>query len=191
MVYRIKKWFLTLISDIYLHKYPIFLLYKPKLHKLKGYQIRQIINIIEPGDILLRVLGTYINSLFTPGFWSHSALYIGNDEINHAVGNGVVKEDLLDFCRCDSICILRVKREYQNRILNALQNSNKMELANTPYDFDFSNGNGQVYCTEFINDCYDNLFHYDFSDISLDCQILLPDGIYNSDKVEKIIEFRN
>lgn len=51
---QLPEFLLQFVGDTYLHKYPLFTVYKPSHHRVKGYEIRQIINTIKPGDILLR-----------------------------------------------------------------------------------------------------------------------------------------
>lgn len=50
---------------------------------------------MQRGDILLRRYDGYVNTLFTPGFWGHAALCVSANDVIHAVGVGVVREDLM------------------------------------------------------------------------------------------------
>ena len=182
---KIPKWLSKLTSEIYLHKYPFFLLYKPQLHQIKGYQIREILNLIQPGDIFLRSFKGYLNTILVNG-WGHAALYIGENTIIHSIGEGVLKEDLLDFCRIDEIAILRVKcsQNQKNMAISRITN-----FIGIKYDYDFSNKNSKYYCSEIIDVSYNGLFATDYKKV-LDRMIISPDDLFNSKKVEIIYNSR-
>ena len=108
-------------ADIHISKYPMFVSYKPKFHKLNGTQIRDILNKLQPGDILLRSYDGYLNSILTPGFWSHSAIYMGENLVSHVVKAGLEIEDILNFCKTDHICVLRFKSNNTDLILEVLR----------------------------------------------------------------------
>jgi len=165
---------LKIFGDIKVYKFPFFLLYDPGSYLIKGNETREIMNTLEPGDILIRGYNNYLDGYFIPGFFSHSALYLGNvpNENNiqlipstreqfyaegeqiiiHAMAEGVFMEDLLNFCRCDYIVVLRPPDVTQEDIDN-IYNRALMQLG-TPYDFkfDFSRYNN-LSCTEFVYLC--------------------------------------
>ncbi len=173
-----------LTGDIYLTYKPMFLMYHPTLHLLKGDEIRQIINTVLPGDILLRRYNGYLNTILTGGYYGHAGLYIGGNKVIHAVSRGVIEEDLLDFCRTDGICILSTNKNTECAIAKAKR------LIGKPYDYSFSSKNKKYYCTELINVCYDGLF--DKNRIkTFGKNVLLPDAIFNSKEIKFKIEFRH
>jgi hypothetical protein len=110
--------------------------------------------------------------------------------IIHAIGEGVVKEDLLDFCRADSICVLRVKNVTDEQVHDAISIAIELEKARTAYDYKFQSKNGTVYCTELVDTAYNNLLK-DSYEVKYGNNILLPDGIYKSTVLEIIIEFKH
>ena len=174
-------------SDIYLSKYPMFLLYKPTFHKLKGKDIRKIIDNLQVGDILLRRFDGYLNTILTPGFWGHSAVYIGENKILHSVSQGVCEEDILDFCRTDSLCILRrIKFDVNNFIQKVIYVKEK----DIKYDFEFEKNDDEYYCTELVNYLHDNIFEDDFKEIAGKL-ILTPDAIYKNSNIFLVFGFRN
>ena len=187
---QLPKWLLHSFADIRLDKRPMFFNYKLQQHKVKGAEIRKLLNKLIPGDILLYKHNGYLSGYFTPGFWAHAALYIGDNTIIHAIGEGVVREDILDFCRVDNIACVRVIDASQEKIQTAIDYALLNEAKHTKYDYNFISDNGKVYCTELVHEAYGNLFKDEFTTV-LDHNSLLPDGIYNSKKVEKIIEFRH
>jgi len=179
------KFIVKLTGDIYLFKFPMWFSYKPSHHKVKGFQVRRILDLVHPGDILLRRYNGYLNTFFTPGFWGHAALYVGDNNIIHAVGEGVIEEDILDFSRCDSVCLLRPRVEF-NEKNDAITKAINLKNNHTQYDYKFQANNGTVYCTELVDTCYNNIFCFDYNEIAGN-KILLPDGIYKSKKVDIIL----
>jgi uncharacterized protein YycO len=177
-------------GDIYLHKFPFWCIYKPLIHKVKGHEVREVLKVLEPGDILLRRYDGYLNTFFTPGFWGHAALYAGKDEIIHAIGKGVITEDILDFCRTDSIAVLRLKNIKKDEIDKAINIAGKYAKECCEYDYRFEDGNGKVYCSELINECYNNCLKKDYS-MHLGNNVLTPDGIFNSPRITRILAFKH
>jgi len=74
---RLQTTFLKIIGDIKYHPWPLFFIYDPKGFQVKGYEVREVINTVRPGDILLRGYDRYLSDLFIPGYFSHAALYVG------------------------------------------------------------------------------------------------------------------
>lgn len=180
-------------GDILIHKYPPFVIWKPQHYKIKGNEVREILNKIEPGDILLRRFDGYLNTLLTPGFWGHGAIYAVDNIVIHAVKEGVVQEDILEFTRCDSIAVLRVidkSEDYALKINNALYSAFRMNLEKFQYDYDMIRGNKKVYCTEFVDECFGGLFEEQYETF-LGNRVLAPDGIFRSDKVEKVLVIKH
>ena len=193
MSFKIKlpKWLIRIVGHIYISKRPLWISYKPELHKVKGNEIRQILDLVKPGDILLRRYDGYLNTYFTPGFWSHAAICVDNNNIIHSVGEGVIKEDIINFCRCDSVTIIRIKPEYITKedIDIAIERAYRMVNNKVQYDYDFMDNNGKVYCTELLNQCFSSLFNDDFVKY-MGRNLILPDPMFNSKKVDKVIEFK-
>lgn len=155
MFYNIKKFFLYHFSELQFFKFPMFILWGNSHYKIKGHDQRQILNLIKPGDILLRRYDRYVSGLMIPGYFTHSAIYVGDNDVVHMLKDGIMKEDILTFMRCDNIAILR------NR--NELRSSRSVELAKeqyvnkVEYDFEFDfDDKGRMSCTELCSFCYDN-----------------------------------
>jgi hypothetical protein len=120
---------LTIFGDLKMYRFPMFFLYDPGGYRVKGEDAREAINRVRPGDILLRGYENYVDGYFIPGYFSHAGLYIGNvaegdyhlverprgqkmfrtgkQMVIHSMAEGVFIEDLLNFCRCDYMAILR------------------------------------------------------------------------------------
>jgi uncharacterized protein YycO len=183
----IPKWILKLSGKLYFCKNPMFVSYNPAHHKVTGVETRQILKLIKPGDILLRRYDGYLNTLCTPGFWGHAAICIG-DNVIHAVGEGVIEEDLLDFCRTDSIAVLRVNK----KLLTGLAINNAIKMLGKPYDYDFSPYGGTakldaMYCTKLVDYAYGHLFNDEYT-YDTGTPILVPDSIEKSEHVKIIIK---
>jgi len=187
---NIPIWISKAIGKIYITKTPFFIMWNPKLHKLKGHEIRDIQNNLKPGDILLRRYDGYLNTYFTPGYWGHSGLAISENKVIHAIGKGVIKEDILDFCRADSIALLRFKEITDENINRAIQIAEQMVIRKVKYDFQFADKNKNIYCTELINECYGEIF-YDCYTFIAGKYILLPDHMQKSELLNTIIEFKH
>lgn len=69
--------FLTVFGDIKFYRFPFFLVYDPGSYQVKGEDVRELLDILQPGDILLRAYTNYLDGKFIPGLFSHAALYYG------------------------------------------------------------------------------------------------------------------
>ncbi len=194
------KWMIQFTADTYLSTKPMFIQYKPSHHKVKGISFEYIRSVIEPADILLRRYNGYLNTQFTKGFYGHAGGYIGKEDHNlngriikdvptviHALGEGVVKETLADFCRTDSVCVIRLglNDEEKSYFIHKLNT-----LLGAKYDYKFKSGNNNYYCTELIDMAVANKFKHLYSDY-LGKRVLLPDGIYYDYKSNIVYEEKN
>lgn len=189
MKLSLPKFMLKLPGDLYFCKRPLWFSYKPMFHKIKGAEIRLILNSVKEGDILFRRYDGYLDTILMPSFWCHAALYVGNNQVVQAVGAGVGYEDILDFCRCDSLALYRpIVDSYQ--ISSALVKANELVIAKTCYDWKFEKNNDSVYCTELVNECYKGLFNEDYRIIAGN-SVITPDGLSHSRLMNLILEFIN
>jgi hypothetical protein len=186
---QLPKWLIKLSGELYLHNYLLWLVFRPHHYTMSGSDVRNILDHVKPGDILLRRYNGYVNTLFTPGFWGHAALCVNANEVIHALGVGVVREDLITFCRTDSVAVLRLKEVEPRAIEQAIGCAEAHEKARTAYDYQFKDKNHAVYCTELVNVCYNGKFNNDFQVIAGNC-ILTPDGLRWSDLVSPVVECR-
>jgi len=138
-------------------------------YQIKGHHMREILGILEPGDVLLRRYSHYIGSLLVPGYWSHAAFYSGDDDVIHMLGKGITKEDILTFMRCDDIGILRCKNN--NLIQPAIGKAEELHEQKIGYDYDFKCDNKNLYCSEFIYSIFGEPEEIKFS------KFVLPDDL--------------
>lgn len=153
--YKLWSKFLTFVGDIKIFRFPFFMVYDPNYFKMTGSKIIELMEIIEPGDIILRGFDNYLDGKFIPDKlgYSHGAIYIGNNEIIHAVAEGVSKINIVEFCECDRIAVFRPKKGMRK----AVQNAKRFLKDSIPYDFGFENGVSSLYCFELCGECYPNL----------------------------------
>ena len=182
MKLKLPKFLLEMSGHVYLHKYPMFLVYRPDIHRVHGKDVRKVLEAIMSGDMILRKFDQYLNTIFTPGFWGHASQFVGDNTIVHSVSEGCIKEDILDFCRADAVCILRRKDGVTSQITKALM----MAQMRIPYDYDFEPSNDNYYCTELVDVVNDHLFKDDYQMIKGN-RILTPDGMFKSDKVDVVL----
>lgn len=144
------KWFLTVLGDIKVYRYPFFVVYDPTTFRIKGHHTRQAMDVLCPGDIVLRRYDGYMDGWFIPGKYTHSGIYVGGGRIVHAIAENVCEIDVIDFLRCDGYCILRPRDGAACNEAIARARS----LIGCPYDFYFSDDNGAYYCHELTASCY-------------------------------------
>lgn len=114
-------------------KRPPFIIYRPHRLAINGTHTREIMELVKPGDILVRSYNHYLSGLFLRSTFTHVGFYLGEvtethlkqlAKINnptqfklskqmviHANGNKVYLDDLIDFCRCDGLAIMRFPRQ--------------------------------------------------------------------------------
>ena len=106
--YAIKSKLLSFFSDIRI--YPGGIVFAgDSSYKVKGPDMRQVLDRVLPGDILLRRYSHYLGSVLIKGHFSHAGIYVGNNKVVHMLGSGITEEDILTFLRCDDICIMRAE----------------------------------------------------------------------------------
>ena len=113
-----RQWTLDALGHVRVYGRPLWLVFGPKGYKVKARHLRKALALLEPGDVLVRRYDSYLLSLFIPGRFSHSGVYVGSEEVCgdtagvvvHALGTGVQKTDVIDFLMgCDGFAVLRPK----------------------------------------------------------------------------------
>ena len=153
--YKIWAKFLTIFGDIKIFKWPMFFVYDDSDFGITGEKTIEIMEVLQPGDIVLRGFDHYCDSKFIPDplCYSHGAIYIGDNKVIHVMAEGVMKTDMVEFTRCDRIAIFRPNK-YQKR---AISRAKKFLRDDVPYDFIFENNASALYCFELCSNCYDKL----------------------------------
>jgi len=186
---KLPRWLINFSAHTMLHnKFP-WVVYRPDIHRVRGEQVRKVLDIIRPGDILLRRFDGYLNTIFTPGFWGHAGVKVSGNDVVHAISKGVTREDILNFCRCDAICVLEPYTATLKQRDDAVQKAEELAEKNIPYDFEFSSNNETYYCTELVSVIYNSIFLDDYEEIAGNL-ILTPDGIRHSRSVRLKLEIK-
>jgi len=174
--YTAKSLFLSWFSDIRFYSGG-FVLWGDSSYKIKGPHMRSILNVMVPGDVLLRRYNNYLGSVLIKGYWSHAAIYVGNNRVIHMLGEGIVSEDILTFMRCDDIMILRSRDN--SKVENAILWAEKFLADKIQYDYNFSTSdNVKHYCTEFVDICFGS----PIGDKKGFNSIIYPDDFMNSEE---------
>lgn len=147
--------FLTVFGDVKVFRFPFWLVYDPDDYQVTGEKTIEIMDILKPGDIIIRGYNRYADGKFIPSKtgWSHGAIYIGNGKIIHAVAEGVSETNVVEFTRCDRIAIFHPKKGMKK----AIKKAKEFLKTKTPYDFGFEMGVSAIYCFELCGECYDKL----------------------------------
>ena len=158
-------------------------LHLPYTHKqIGGEEYYMIREHIHPGDIILSQTFGEFSNLINPSQWKHAAVYVGGHKIKYvveAIGEGVVHTDLVTHLTTkDRLAILRPKRP---NVMNAVVEAEK--LIGIPYDFEFSPGDTELYCSELVGVVYPELIG------EYDRYAITPDDIFESDHVTQIIKY--
>jgi hypothetical protein len=176
---KIYNGFVKILGDIKVFKFPLFLVYDPGSYLVKGDDTREVMDCVQPGDILVRGYLNYLDGYIIPGLFSHAGLYLGevpesakaqvNPEaagdfkagkqiVIHSMAEGVFMEDIINFCRCDYMLVLRrnPSLESDESKKTTFQDVFNISLSNLGKDydfkFDFSEFN-KLSCTELVYEC--------------------------------------
>ncbi len=131
------------------------MIYCPTTFRTKGTQTREALNLLKPGDVVLRKYVDYLDGYFIPGQYSHSSIYVGDGKIIHAVADGVEYIDVIDFLRCDYFCVLR--QDDEELAKEACEFAINAEKDKAKYDFDFMSNNDDYYCHELVATAYSKM----------------------------------
>lgn len=164
IVYRFQKKIFTFLGDIKVFgwTHPMWFGINAHGYKLKGAIYRKLRDLLQPGDIILRRFDGYLSSYMIPGFWNHAGLYVGNvgekpEQVVHAVSEGVLQEDFLNFIRTDHLIILRPNPGKKGKVRQGAIDK-ALKVVGSPYDFGFDFDNSDRFsCTELIDYCYPGL----------------------------------
>ena len=180
--YNLKKKVVDFVANTKIYPYPGFILFSDASYKVKGPLMREVIDALQPGDILLRMYDHYVGSYFIPGYWTHSAHFEGPNNVIHMLGEGIVEEDILTFLRCDDVCVLRSNKGIES-VQNAVVEARKKLDEGIKYDYHASlTSKDYMYCTEFTNHIHE---------LGLDdSKIIMPDQLPNHPSLDIIVPGR-
>lgn len=157
LLFKLEKTIFRFIGDVkwagILH--PFWFIINGTSFHLKGKHYRDLDSVIEPGDIIIRRFEGYIDKWLIPGWWNHAGIYVGkvngkDHQVIHAISDGVVVDDLIDFMRTDHMIVLRAPKE---KIEEAIDKAKQAIGSDYDFAFDF-NETLRFSCTELISHCY-------------------------------------
>jgi hypothetical protein len=113
-------------------------------------------NNILSGDILVKGYNGYLDGLVRPGKYHYAGIYVGDGLVCYMTSDGVEVIDIIDFCRCDRIIVLRMedindKFEIIDRVL---RRCNQFIDITNRYVCQFSNISHRIYSPELIDMCW-------------------------------------
>ena len=117
---------------------------------------------LQPGDVFVTRHDDAMSNLFLPGFWPHSALWLGADDadILEAKKDGVLLREIEETLQVDSFVVLRPKlspSEVETALARARSHTGKL------YDFVFDfRTSDRLVCTEVIYRTYHGVGDIEF-----------------------------
>ena len=157
LLFKLQKVVFRFIGDIkwagVLH--PFWFIINGVSFRLKGRHYRDLEKVIQPGDILIRRFEGYIDKWLIPGWWNHAGMYVGELEgkehkVVHAISDGVIVDDLIDFMRTDHMIVLRAPEAGREEAIKRAK-----AAIGSDYDFAFDfNETLRFSCTELVSHCY-------------------------------------
>lgn len=156
-MYKLKKLIFRFIGDIKWHGllHPFWFTINAKTFQLKGKHYRMVEKLIRPGDIIIRRFEGYVDKVLIPGFWNHAGIYVGKIDdkhygVIHAISDGVIIDDLIDFMKTDHLIVLRAPEGLQEIAIERAK-----AAIGSEYDFAFDfNETLRFSCTELVAHCY-------------------------------------
>ena len=152
-------------------------IYDANNKNVSSAELEQVSELLRPGDIIVTRHAKALTNLFLPGFWPHTALYIGSAEQRDALGvhadwskeqrwtgdicvlearkDGVKFRPLSDTLCVDVFAILRPELS-DDGIRRGLERAVLHEGKMYNFDFDFFNSD-RIVCTEVVYRAYDGL----------------------------------
>ena len=125
----------------------------PHERAIRASDIFKIEEVIQPGDVIISYSKGELTNYFIGCEFNHAAIYTGIGVVVEAVGNGVHKLDLEDFCASkDRVCVLRAKFCTGLEAFNAAKLAS--EQCGRPYDYAFEPNEKAFYCAELVTYCY-------------------------------------
>jgi uncharacterized protein YycO len=121
-------------------------------------------------------------NLCIPGYWPHTAIYVGGGEVVEAIGEGVVITDLIDFVMSrDEVAVFK-PRFAEGNVLKLASDWARAQVGKG-YDYRFEKNNKFFYCAEIVYDAF-SVF---ISDLPfrrgrvLGEEVYIPDNIAEND----------
>lgn len=124
--------------------------YDPHSAKLGPDAAKKMLEVMQPGDVILRRTDATTSNWFIPGYWGHAALYAGDGKIVDATTHDVREVDLKKFCtEGDAVIVVRPKGIGPEQVADAVAFARRQ--IGKPYDFDLDFEDASRFsCTELV-----------------------------------------
>ena len=124
--------------------------------------ISDVKDILEPGDVFVTRHDDAMSNVFLPGFWPHSALWLGADDADvlEAKKDGVILRDIEETLQVDAFTLIRPKLNPE-QIEDALKRGRSHAGKQYDFVFDFRTTDRLV-CTEVVYRTYHGIGGIDF-----------------------------
>jgi len=121
----------------------------------------QILDLLQPGDVIVTRKEHAITNYFLPGYWPHVAMYVGDNAVVESMKDGVREREMSSPFGNDSVAVIRPRLDTAN-INSAIQRARSH--VGKPYDFDFDFTRAdRLVCTEVVYRSYEGLGGLQFS----------------------------
>lgn len=188
LFYKIQSCLLRLLGDTqwFGWHHPFWFSFGAHGYQLKGEHYRIVAPLLKPGDIIIQRFEGWADKWFVPGFWNHAGIYVGGDkeQIVHAVSEGVLIEDIINYMRTDHLIILR-----SDDVTATLAVERAKQIVGAEYDFHFDfSDNKRFSCTEVIDYCFLGLIK---KKTRFWRDVITPDDVVECPKLTKIWDSRD
>jgi hypothetical protein len=122
-------------------------------YKIRMDKLQDIKGKIKPGMVVLTRKEYELTNLFIPGYWTHTAMIVSDNEIVEAVRQGVMRKQIDEFfTTVDDFLILEPR--FCDR--STMQNATKFakNVIGYPYNYFFMPHHNSYFCTELIFNAY-------------------------------------
>lgn len=186
LIYKLQSKLFTFIGDIGWSgwKHPFWLIFNFRTYNIKGEHYALLKPLLRPGDILIRRFEGYLDRFFIPGWWNHGGVYVGeNEQVVHAISDGVVIEHVINFLRTDHLIVLRPPESMAEDGL-----ARARSVIGYEYDFSFDFSNAERFsCTEFVDYCYPKIIQ---PKRRFGRNVIVADDIVNSSQLQVVWDSR-
>lgn len=121
----------------------------------------QMLELLQPGDVLVTRKEYAVTNYFLPGYWPHVAMYVGGRQVVESMKDGVLEREMSSPFGNDSVAVIRPRLESE-MIERAIDRARSH--VGKPYDFDFDFTRAdRLVCTEVVYRSYEGLGQMQFS----------------------------